>query len=173
MDWTAAICSLTFIIPVMLNFESSFQWQAGAMAVLQSWVGLLMYLQRCCPPWMFWFDSSVWELLRVLLSSCRFEGVGIYVVMLSEIMKTLFRVVLLFFFLILAFSLAFHALMLNQVGKALEARITLRCVFSMCKSCCSLSGRVSKPAALSDANVRDDGRRTELPEQFPGPLLEG
>uniref|UniRef100_A0A674NZZ9 Transient receptor potential cation channel, subfamily A, member 1b n=1 Tax=Takifugu rubripes TaxID=31033 RepID=A0A674NZZ9_TAKRU len=89
MDWCTAIFSLTFIIPVMLNVDSSFQWQAGAMAVLQSWVGLLMYLQR-------------------------FEGVGIYVVMLSEIMRTLFRVVLLFFFLILAFSLAFHALMLNQ-----------------------------------------------------------
>ncbi|TNM96262.1 hypothetical protein fugu_015923 [Takifugu bimaculatus] len=89
MDWSVAIFSLTFIIPVMLNVNSSFQWQAGAMAVLQSWVGLLMYLQR-------------------------FESVGIYVVMLSEIMKTLFRVVLLFFFLILAFSLAFHALMLNQ-----------------------------------------------------------
>uniref|UniRef100_A0A674P1E1 Transient receptor potential cation channel, subfamily A, member 1b n=1 Tax=Takifugu rubripes TaxID=31033 RepID=A0A674P1E1_TAKRU len=83
MDWCTAIFSLTFIIPVMLNVDSSFQWQAGAMAVLQSWVGLLMYLQR-------------------------FEGVGIYVVMLSEIMRTLFRVVLLFFFLILAFSLAFH-----------------------------------------------------------------
>lgn len=47
---------------------------------------------------------------------CRFEGVGIYVVMFWEIMKTLFRVVMLFFYLMLAFSLAFYALMLNQVG---------------------------------------------------------
>lgn len=118
MDWSAAIFSLSFIIPLMLNVESSFQWQAGAMAVLQSWVGLLMYLQRCCPPWTFHgFYSSVLEPLRVTLSSCRFEGVGIYVVMLSEIMRTLFRVVLLFFFLVFAFGLAFHALMLNQVGK--------------------------------------------------------
>lgn len=36
--------------------------------------------------------------------------------MFWEIMKTLVRVVMLFFFLMLAFSLAFHALMLNQVG---------------------------------------------------------
>lgn len=63
------------------------------------------------------FYASVWEPLSVILSSRRFEGVGIYVVMLSEIMRTLLRVVLLFFFLMLAFSLAFHALMLNQVGK--------------------------------------------------------
>lgn len=36
--------------------------------------------------------------------------------MFWEIMKTLTRVVMLFFYLMLAFSLAFHALMLNQVG---------------------------------------------------------
>ncbi len=46
----------------------------------------------------------------------RFEGVGIYVVMFWEIMKTLVRIVMLFLYLMLAFSLAFYALMLNQVG---------------------------------------------------------
>ena len=45
----------------------------------------------------------------------RFEGVGIYVVMFGEIMKTLVRIVTLFVYLMLAFSLAFHALMLNRV----------------------------------------------------------
>lgn len=47
----------------------------------------------------------------------RFEGVGIYVVMFGEIMKTLVRIVMLFFYLMLAFGLAFYALMLNQVGE--------------------------------------------------------
>lgn len=47
---------------------------------------------------------------------CRFEGIGIYVVMFMEILRTLVRVVLLFFYLMFAFSLAFYALMLNQVG---------------------------------------------------------
>ncbi|XP_067434014.1 transient receptor potential cation channel subfamily A member 1b [Thunnus thynnus] len=88
-DWLSAIFSLLFIIPVMLNAEGSLHWQAGAMAVLNSWVGFLLYLQR-------------------------FEGVGIYVVMFGEIMKTLVRIVMLFFYLMLAYSLAFHALMLNQ-----------------------------------------------------------
>uniref|UniRef100_A0AAQ5XHU8 Ion transport domain-containing protein n=1 Tax=Amphiprion ocellaris TaxID=80972 RepID=A0AAQ5XHU8_AMPOC len=88
-DWSSAIFSLLFIIPLMLNSEGSLHWQAGAIAVLNSWVGFLLYLQR-------------------------FEGVGIYVVMFGEIMRTLFRVVMLFFYLMLAFSLAFHALMLNQ-----------------------------------------------------------
>ncbi|XP_068565601.1 transient receptor potential cation channel subfamily A member 1b isoform X2 [Cebidichthys violaceus] len=88
-DWFAAIFSLWFIIPTILNVDGSLHWQAGAMAVLGSWIGFLLYLQR-------------------------FEGVGIYVVMFGEIMKTLVRVVMLFLFLVLAFSLAFHALMLNK-----------------------------------------------------------
>lgn len=49
LDWCYAILSLTFVIPLMLNVEGSLHWQAGAMAVLNSWVGLLLYLQRCCP----------------------------------------------------------------------------------------------------------------------------
>uniref|UniRef100_A0A8C9Z3M2 Transient receptor potential cation channel, subfamily A, member 1b n=1 Tax=Sander lucioperca TaxID=283035 RepID=A0A8C9Z3M2_SANLU len=84
-----SILSLLFIIPTMLNVEGSLQWQAGALAVLSSWIGFLLYLQR-------------------------FEGVGIYVVMFWEIMRTLVRIVMLFVYLMLAFSLAFHALMLNQ-----------------------------------------------------------
>ncbi|XP_073344802.1 transient receptor potential cation channel subfamily A member 1-like [Pagrus major] len=88
-DWFSAILSLLFVIPLMLNAEGSLHWQAGAMAVLQSWIGFLFYLQR-------------------------FEGIGIYVVMFWEIMNTLVRIVMLFIFLMLAFSLTFYALMLNQ-----------------------------------------------------------
>uniref|UniRef100_A0A671XYL0 Transient receptor potential cation channel, subfamily A, member 1b n=1 Tax=Sparus aurata TaxID=8175 RepID=A0A671XYL0_SPAAU len=88
-DWFSAILSLLFVIPLIINAEGSLHWQAGAVAVLQSWVGFLFYLQR-------------------------FEGIGIYVVMFWEIMNTLVRIVMLFIFLMLAFSLAFYALMLNQ-----------------------------------------------------------
>ncbi|XP_061522352.1 transient receptor potential cation channel subfamily A member 1b [Phycodurus eques] len=88
-DWFSAVTSLLFIIPLMLNASGSWYWQAGAMAVLNSWFGFLLYLQR-------------------------FEGIGIYVVMFGEICRTLYRIVLLFFFLLLAFALTFHALLLNQ-----------------------------------------------------------
>ncbi|CAG5895906.1 unnamed protein product [Menidia menidia] len=88
-DWFSAIFSLLFIIPLILNVEGSLHWQAGATAVWTSWIGFLLYLQR-------------------------FEGVGIYVVMFGEIMRTLVRIVTLFVYLMLAFSLAFYALMLNQ-----------------------------------------------------------
>uniref|UniRef100_A0A3Q2C6S8 Transient receptor potential cation channel, subfamily A, member 1b n=1 Tax=Cyprinodon variegatus TaxID=28743 RepID=A0A3Q2C6S8_CYPVA len=89
IDWLSAIFSLLFVIPLLLNTEVSLHWQAGAMAVLFSWIGFLLYLQR-------------------------FEGIGIYVVMFGEIMRTLIRIVMLFVYLMLAFGLAFYALMLNQ-----------------------------------------------------------
>ncbi|KAM6976850.1 transient receptor potential cation channel subfamily A member 1-like [Aplochiton taeniatus] len=92
-DWCAAILSLLFIIPALYNANGSLHWQAGAWAALVSWGNFLLYLQR-------------------------FERFGIYVVMLREIMKTLVSIVVLFFFLIFAFGLTFHALMLNQ--KAFE-----------------------------------------------------
>ncbi|CAB1447403.1 unnamed protein product [Pleuronectes platessa] len=88
-DWVSAIFSLLFVIPIMLNVESSLHWQAGAFAILNSWIGFLLYLQR-------------------------FEGIGIYVVMFGEILKTLVGIMMLFLFLLLAFGLTFHALMLNQ-----------------------------------------------------------
>ncbi|XP_071393309.1 transient receptor potential cation channel subfamily A member 1-like isoform X2 [Centroberyx affinis] len=88
-DWSAAVFSLLFVIPLFFNLEGSLHWQAGAMAILQSWIGFLLYLQR-------------------------FEHFGIYVVMFGEIIRTLVRIVMLFLFLMLAFGLAFYALMLNQ-----------------------------------------------------------
>ncbi|XP_045558799.1 transient receptor potential cation channel subfamily A member 1 [Salmo salar] len=88
-DWIVAIFSLLFVIPMYFNVEGSWYWQAGAMAVFQSWISFLLYLQR-------------------------FEHFGIYVVMFNEIAKTLWKILLLFFFLMLAFALVFHALMLNQ-----------------------------------------------------------
>ncbi|KAM3860720.1 transient receptor potential cation channel subfamily A member 1b [Diretmus argenteus] len=88
-DWCSAILSLGFVIPLFFNAEGSLHWQAGALAVLESWVCFLLYLQR-------------------------FEHFGIYVVMFGEIMKTLIRILLLFMFLMLAFGLAFYALMFNQ-----------------------------------------------------------
>ncbi|XP_016309980.1 transient receptor potential cation channel subfamily A member 1a [Sinocyclocheilus anshuiensis] len=89
MDWAAAICSLVFVVPLLLTVKSSWHWQAGALAALASWMNLLLYLQR-------------------------FERIGIYVVMFREISRTLLSIILLFFYLILGFALAFYALMIEQ-----------------------------------------------------------
>uniref|UniRef100_A0A673YFR9 Transient receptor potential cation channel, subfamily A, member 1b n=1 Tax=Salmo trutta TaxID=8032 RepID=A0A673YFR9_SALTR len=88
-DWYSIIFSLLFVIALFFNAEGSWHWQAGALAIIMSWVNFLLYLQR-------------------------FEHFGIYVVMFQEIARTLFKILLLFFFLMLAFALVFHALMLNQ-----------------------------------------------------------
>ncbi|XP_023650187.1 transient receptor potential cation channel subfamily A member 1b isoform X1 [Paramormyrops kingsleyae] len=89
LDWGAAVSSLIFVIPLLMNLPTSWSWQAGAWAVFFSWVNFLLYLQR-------------------------FEHFGIYVVMFGEIMSTLIRIIMLFFFLLLAFALAFYSLMLGQ-----------------------------------------------------------
>lgn len=46
-DWSSAILSLLFVVPLMLNVEGTFHWQAGALAGLNCWMGFLLFLQRC------------------------------------------------------------------------------------------------------------------------------
>ncbi|KAJ8010896.1 hypothetical protein DPEC_G00079920 [Dallia pectoralis] len=88
-DWMSIIFSLLFVIPLFFNSPSSWHWEAGALAIIMSWINFLLYLQR-------------------------FEHFGIYVVMFQEIARTLFKILLVFFFLMLAFALVFYAVMLNQ-----------------------------------------------------------
>ncbi|RXM29102.1 Transient receptor potential cation channel subfamily A member 1, partial [Acipenser ruthenus] len=92
-DWCVAVESLLFVIPLLYNSQEHWPWQCGAIAVFHSWINFLLYMQR-------------------------FERFGIYVVMFGEILRTLFCIILLFFFLNLAFALAFYALMLEQIGLA-------------------------------------------------------
>uniref|UniRef100_A0A6Q2WPP2 Ion transport domain-containing protein n=1 Tax=Esox lucius TaxID=8010 RepID=A0A6Q2WPP2_ESOLU len=79
LDWGAAVSSMLFIIPLLMNQKDTWHWEVGAVAVLLSWINFLLYFQR-------------------------FERVGIYIVMFSEIAKTLLSITVLFFFLLLAFS---------------------------------------------------------------------
>ncbi|XP_062377181.1 transient receptor potential cation channel subfamily A member 1b [Sardina pilchardus] len=88
-EWATAIACLMFTIPIMFGVEDNWVWEAGAVAILLAWVNFLLYLQR-------------------------FEHFGIYVVMFGEIIKTLFSVIVLVIFLVLAFGLSFYALMLHQ-----------------------------------------------------------
>ncbi|KAI4880444.1 hypothetical protein NFI96_000308 [Prochilodus magdalenae] len=89
-DWVTALSSLAFVIPMFFSTENKWQWEAGALAILFAWINFLLYFQR-------------------------FERFGIYVVMFGEIIKTLISTIVLFVFLLLAFSLSFHALMLHRV----------------------------------------------------------
>lgn len=53
--------------------------------------------------------SSKYVILVLILF--RFDGVGIYIVMFSEILHTLLRVLMIFSILIVAFGLAFYILL--------------------------------------------------------------
>ncbi|XP_073796424.1 transient receptor potential cation channel subfamily A member 1b isoform X1 [Danio rerio] len=88
-DWSAAISALVFVVPMCCSVEATWQWEAGAYAILTSWIGFLLYFQR-------------------------FERIGIYVVMFNGIVRTLVCIMVLFVFLLLAFGLAFYALMLHR-----------------------------------------------------------
>uniref|UniRef100_A0A6Q2X2C9 Ion transport domain-containing protein n=1 Tax=Esox lucius TaxID=8010 RepID=A0A6Q2X2C9_ESOLU len=90
LDWGAAVSSMLFIIPLLMNQKDTWHWEVGAVAVLLSWINFLLYFQR-------------------------FERVGIYIVMFSEIAKTLLSITVLFFFLLLAFALSFYTLTTNTV----------------------------------------------------------
>uniref|UniRef100_A0A3B4D255 Ion transport domain-containing protein n=1 Tax=Pygocentrus nattereri TaxID=42514 RepID=A0A3B4D255_PYGNA len=88
-DWATAVSSLVFVVPMFCSTASTWHWEAGALAILFAWINFLLYFQR-------------------------FERFGIYVVMFGEIIKTLISIIVLFVFLLLAFSLSFHALMLHR-----------------------------------------------------------
>nr|BBH84654.1 transient receptor potential ankyrin 1a [Xenopus muelleri] len=92
IDWSIYISSIVFVSSMCSTplVVSHFQWQFGAIAVFASWVNFLIYLQR-------------------------FESYGIYIVMFWEILRTLLRIVFLFFFLILAFGLSFYVFLYPQM----------------------------------------------------------
>nr|XP_033785675.1 transient receptor potential cation channel subfamily A member 1 [Geotrypetes seraphini] len=92
IDWTIYVSSLCFVLPLLIDPTNTinWQWQSGSLAVFLSWVNFLIYLQR-------------------------FESYGIYIVMFWEILRTLLRIIILFFFIILAFGLSFYILLYHQV----------------------------------------------------------
>uniref|UniRef100_A0A8C7VGZ9 Transient receptor potential cation channel, subfamily A, member 1a n=1 Tax=Oncorhynchus mykiss TaxID=8022 RepID=A0A8C7VGZ9_ONCMY len=102
LDWGAAVSSLLFVIPLLMDFKETWHWEAGVVAVLLSWINFLLYFQR-------------------------FERVGIYVVMFLEIAKTLLSIIVLFFFLLLAFALAFY----NVVDSGSSMLLAIMQVFVM------------------------------------------
>ncbi|KAM3927836.1 transient receptor potential cation channel subfamily A member 1 [Leptodactylus fuscus] len=93
IDWTIHVTSILFASSVCTNplDVPSWKWQCAAAAVFTSWVNFLIYLQR-------------------------FESCGIYIVMFWEILRTLVRIVVIFFFLILGFALSFYVALTPQIA---------------------------------------------------------
>ncbi|KAM9163470.1 LOW QUALITY PROTEIN: transient receptor potential cation channel subfamily A member 1 [Pangshura tecta] len=89
LDWTIYTSSIIFVSSLFVNIPARLQWECGAISVYLSWMNFLLYLQR-------------------------FENYGIYIVMFWEILRTLIRIAVVFFFLILAFGLSFFVLLCSQ-----------------------------------------------------------
>ncbi|XP_069587576.1 transient receptor potential cation channel subfamily A member 1 isoform X2 [Ranitomeya imitator] len=93
IDWAIHVTAILFASSVCTNplYVEGWKWQCAAMAVFTSWVNFLIYLQR-------------------------FETCGIYIVMFWEILRTLVRIILIFFFLILGFGLSFYVVLSPQTA---------------------------------------------------------
>uniref|UniRef100_F7ABJ7 Ion transport domain-containing protein n=2 Tax=Ciona intestinalis TaxID=7719 RepID=F7ABJ7_CIOIN len=92
-EWTLYVTSVLFAVPFLTGYPLHWQFEVGAVAVFLGWFNLLVFLQK-------------------------FDLAGIYVVMFMQILKTLIQVLLVFSFLLVAFSLAFTVLMKNEADQA-------------------------------------------------------
>lgn len=72
-----------------IGYRCVVQWQIGALGVFLAWLALVLFIQK-------------------------FPQFGIYVVMLTDILRTFSRFFLVFFLFIIGFALAFHMLLQNH-----------------------------------------------------------
>ncbi|XP_062510650.1 transient receptor potential cation channel subfamily A member 1-like [Corticium candelabrum] len=86
MEWTLYVTSILYCVPIGAVSMGSYRVEMGAVAVFLGWINLLLYIQRI-------------------------DIIGIYVVMFVEVLKTLVVVLSVFFVFIVAFGLAFYALL--------------------------------------------------------------
>ncbi|XP_063155461.1 transient receptor potential cation channel subfamily A member 1 [Candoia aspera] len=130
LDWTIYTTSIIFVSSLFVKLPVHLQWDCGAIAILLSWTNFLLYLQR-------------------------FESYGIYVVMFWEILRTLIRIVTVFFFLMLAFGLSFYVLLGSQQTYG-TPYLSVMQTFSM---------------MLGDVNYRDAFLEPMLTNKLPRPFL--
>uniref|UniRef100_A0A8C6XK75 Transient receptor potential cation channel subfamily A member 1 n=1 Tax=Naja naja TaxID=35670 RepID=A0A8C6XK75_NAJNA len=130
LDWTIYTTSIIFVSSLFVTLPIHLQWDCGAIAILLAWTNFLLYLQR-------------------------FENYGIYIVMFWEILRTLIRIVIVFFFLMLAFGLSFYVLLGSQRTYG-TPYLSVMQTFSM---------------MLGDNNYRDTFLEPMLADKLPFPLL--
>ncbi|XP_069813575.1 transient receptor potential cation channel subfamily A member 1 isoform X2 [Dendropsophus ebraccatus] len=132
IDWAIYMSSILFASSVCTSplQVASWKWQFAACAVFTSWVNFLIYLQR-------------------------FESCGIYIVMFWEILRTLVRIVVLFFFLILGFGLSFYVVLTPQMAFKTPI-LSLMQTFTM---------------MLGDVNYHDSFLEPMLNDQIEYPFL--
>eukprot|EP00794_Sanderia_malayensis_P000576 gene576-1235_t len=88
LEWGLYISTMIFMLQFMsgANISLKMKWNAGAIAILLTWIDLLLFLTR-------------------------FPYFGLYIVMFVEVLKTVLRVLLVFAIFIVGFALSFYALL--------------------------------------------------------------
>jgi transient receptor potential cation channel subfamily A protein 1 len=94
VELTAFILAILFTIDLNtcssdIGYRCAIQWQIGALGVFLTWFALVLFIQK-------------------------FPRFGIFVVMLTDILRTFSRFFLVFFLFIIGFALAFHMLLQNH-----------------------------------------------------------
>ena len=86
------IFAIIFVIQFGMNCwcPTSWQWQLGALSIFFAWINLILFLKRV-------------------------PLLGIYVLMYTTIMYTFFRVMIIAFLFVIAFSLAFYMILYRAV----------------------------------------------------------
>ncbi|XP_797279.4 transient receptor potential cation channel subfamily A member 1 homolog [Strongylocentrotus purpuratus] len=96
LEWVLYTLTVLFVLPLSdiqyitgIHIRMDWQWQCGAVAVFLAWINLILFVRR-------------------------FAALGIYVIMLIDILRTFLKFVLILALFIVAFSMAFYMLLMNQ-----------------------------------------------------------
>ncbi|XP_033118085.1 transient receptor potential cation channel subfamily A member 1 homolog isoform X1 [Anneissia japonica] len=96
IEWIVYILAVLLVVPLNdclyennINVKYDWQWQCGAVAILLAWINLILFIQKL-------------------------PRLGIYVVMFTDVLKTFLQFSFVFLLFIIAFSLGFYTLLMNQ-----------------------------------------------------------
>ena len=97
IEWVCYVTAILFVIDFTdcqnhTGMRLNWQWQVGAVSVTMSWLNLLSNVRK-------------------------FPFLGIYVVMFSDVLQTFLRFSIVCTLFVIAFSLGFYALFVEQVSK--------------------------------------------------------
>ena len=100
VEWATYVLAIVFVLDFTTCQERTglrlgWQWQLGAFAVTISWVNLLTNVRK-------------------------FPFLGIYVLMISDVLKTFTKVFLVISIIVMGFSFGFHCLLAEQVSSKNE-----------------------------------------------------
>ncbi|XP_050405831.1 transient receptor potential cation channel subfamily A member 1 homolog [Patella vulgata] len=96
IEWVTYVTALLLVIDFnecqdITGYRYDWQWSLGAVSIFLAWMDLVSFIQK-------------------------FPRFGIYVVMLTDVLKTFAQFFIVFFLFIVAFALAFFTLFQNQIA---------------------------------------------------------